>query len=117
MKKEKIENLLTLIKENPDLRIVPMVDADIIGEDFGWYMGVWGSAMIDYFVHGADTDFLTEERVYFYENDRDDVEEEIEEAIYANLPTVSEDDLQQEVKKEMKEIKWEKVIAVNITTP
>ena len=30
---EKVKELLRLVKENPDLPIVPMVDCDVVGED------------------------------------------------------------------------------------
>ena len=44
----KIKNLMKLISENPDLPIVPMVDAEIVGgDDFGVWMAEWGSARID----------------------------------------------------------------------
>jgi len=48
---EKVRRLLELIKENPDLPIVPMVDADIVsGDDFGMWMGAWGNARVDSYI-------------------------------------------------------------------
>ena len=35
------KDLLQLIKDNPDLPIIPMVDAEIAGDDNGYYMGLW----------------------------------------------------------------------------
>lgn len=41
------DELLKLIRENPDLPIVPMVDAEIVGDDYGCYLGAWGPAYVD----------------------------------------------------------------------
>ncbi len=35
---ENVKKLLELVKANPDLPIVPMVDAEICGDDYGTYM-------------------------------------------------------------------------------
>ena len=41
----KAENLLQLIKENPDLPIVPMVDQEIVADDCcTWWIGKWGKS-------------------------------------------------------------------------
>lgn len=37
------DDLFKLMQENPDLPVVPMVDADIVaGDDYGRWMGSWG---------------------------------------------------------------------------
>lgn len=40
------EKLLKLIKENPDLPIVPMVDSDVVSDDCGYWLGSFGSARL-----------------------------------------------------------------------
>lgn len=40
----KTEELLKLIKENPDLPIVPMVDSEVVQDDFGYWLGAWGAS-------------------------------------------------------------------------
>lgn len=41
---ERVSNLLQLIKENPELKIVPMVDNEVCcGDDFSYWMGRWGN--------------------------------------------------------------------------
>ena len=45
--KKNRDELFRLMKENPELPIVPMVDSEICGGDFAYYMGVWGWAEID----------------------------------------------------------------------
>lgn len=41
------EKLLKLVSENTGLPIVPMVDAEIIGDDYGYYLGSFESATVD----------------------------------------------------------------------
>lgn len=48
--KQNREELFKLIQENPDLPIVPMVDADIVADDCGYWLGAWGRASIDEYV-------------------------------------------------------------------
>ena len=46
-KKQYREELFKLMQENPDLPIVPMVDADIVADDCGYWIGAWGRASVD----------------------------------------------------------------------
>lgn len=39
--------LFRLMRENPELPVVPMVDWEITGDDNGYWLGAWGSARID----------------------------------------------------------------------
>lgn len=41
------EELFKLMQENPDLPIAPMVDADIVEDDCGYWLGAWGRASVD----------------------------------------------------------------------
>src|SRR5690554_4846945 len=64
--KQNIDTLLTLIKENPGLEILPMVDSDIVESDeYGWWVGDWGFAEIDEYWCGEGGD----ERIYFKSED------------------------------------------------
>lgn len=41
------EELFRLMRENPDLPVVPMVDTEVVADDaFAWWMGSWGSAQV-----------------------------------------------------------------------
>lgn len=40
------EMLLKLITENPELPVIPLVDADVVGDDYGNWIGMWGRAEI-----------------------------------------------------------------------
>ena len=39
--------LFRLMRENPELPVVPLVDWEITGDDNGYWLGAWGSARID----------------------------------------------------------------------
>ena len=61
-----IEKLLELVKENPDLPIVPMVDGEIAADDCGYWMGKWGDCKIEEY-------YLGEEKLHFKDDDEENV--------------------------------------------
>lgn len=49
------DELFRLMRENPDLPVIPFVDADVIGgDDFGMWMGSWSGATIDEYLMPKD---------------------------------------------------------------
>lgn len=36
------DELFRLMRENPDLPVVPMVDGELSGDEYGYYTGAWG---------------------------------------------------------------------------
>lgn len=108
--KEHTEQLFTLIKENPTLRIVPMVLSEIVAsDDHGWWMGSFGKSSIEEI-------YLADERIYIRSEDEDElIENEIEDLdAQIDLP----DDVAREKAKEFVDrYEWEKVIAVKIGLP
>ncbi len=46
---EKFKELLKLVEENPDLPILCMVDGDVVGEDYGYWMASIGTATVGEF--------------------------------------------------------------------
>lgn len=40
------EKFVQLVKENPDLPIVPMVDYEVVNEDYGWWVGSFGHCSV-----------------------------------------------------------------------
>ena len=46
------------MNENPNLEVVPMVDSEIVGDGFGWWLGSFGKVEIDEI-------FSDNEKVYF----------------------------------------------------
>ncbi|MBD5112106.1 MAG: hypothetical protein HDT42_06155 [Ruminococcaceae bacterium] len=49
-----IKTLLELIKENPELPILPMVDSEIVGDGYGRWSGTWGAARVDRYLTTND---------------------------------------------------------------
>lgn len=61
-----IEKLLELVKENPDLPIVPMVDGAIAQDDGGYWMGSWGDCEVTEYYCG-------QEKIHFKQDDEENV--------------------------------------------
>lgn len=108
----KIEKLVKLVQENPDVEVMAMVETDVVGCDYARYGGFIGESRLDeYYCEG--------ERIYFAE-DYDELEEEVQERIWLdcqekNKP-ISDDELEKLTEREMDRLKWKKVIVVNIDT-
>ena len=61
-----IKDLLTLIQENPDLPIVPMVDQEIVADEcYTWWLGKWGRCEKTKYYSGR-------EYIHFYDDDVED---------------------------------------------
>lgn len=102
------EELFKLMQENPELPVVPMVDYEIIGEDYGRWLGAWGSSYIGEYLVG-------EEEVYFRDdNDPSEVERLICERQGEEIFTLLNDE---EAKETYAEMPWIKAIIVNIDLP
>jgi hypothetical protein len=107
----KHEELFKLIKENPELEIVPMVDSEVVsGDDYSSWMGAWGKSRLDEYYCG-------DERIYF----GDDKEDLMQELIDNNYDNKWEGKTDEEMETMAKEIvngyEWIKCIAVRIETP
>ena len=108
---ENTKNLLELIQQNPDLPIVPMVDAEIVnGDDWGRWMGSFGAARVDeYLIPPQDY-----EPVIFKSDD--DVFDTLEKVLpgeeFDALPESEE-----ECRKIYDALPWTKAIIVNIGLP
>ena len=62
-----IEEFLQLVKENPDLPIIPMVDSEIVADDCcTWWMGSWGRSRVTGYYMGRD-------HIHFQDDDEEDV--------------------------------------------
>lgn len=112
MKKETIvtnphlAELLALMKENPHLPIVPMVDSEVVADDtWGYWLGSWSTASVDKYYSG-------EERIYFYnENDMEDLLVEVKGWDWYD------DASDEDVLEVYRSLPWVKCIMVYITTP
>lgn len=101
-----LAHLLDLMKQNPHLPIVPMVDAEIVADDtYGYWLGSWSTASLDKYYKG-------EERVYFYDEcDPEDLVVEVKGWDWYD--TASEEDIMEVYHS----LPWTKCIVVFITTP
>lgn len=107
--KGKINFLLQLILENPDLRVVPVVDTQIVADDgYAWWSASWG---------GASVDEIFEEDESFYIRSIDE-EELINDAIENSAYNLLRTDEENEAwgKGVVNAYEWEKVIIVYIRT-
>lgn len=106
--REKVMNLLTLIEQNPDLRIVPMVETEVVADDgWAWWIASWGSASVEEI-------YNDDERVYIRSEDEDELVERLADTIEFTEDLHDEEALKR-AEDEVKNYDWEKVIAVKIT--
>lgn len=101
---ENVQKLLELIKEHPDLPIVPMVDSEVVADDYcSYWMGHWGHCQVSEYLLG-------EERIWFKDADPEDVISDVKGyEFWENLPD-------EKVDAEFDALGWIKCIAVYITT-
>jgi len=67
MSKERLDEFLNLVKENPDLPIVPMVYYDVVGDDtYSWWLADWGRSEVTEYYEGR-------EKIHFKDDDEEDV--------------------------------------------
>lgn len=102
-----VNELLELIKENPELEIVPMVDSEVGGGDYSYYKGEWGSAEIDEY-HCLD------ERIYFKKHDFEELVEDYIDNNYEYYRNLGDDELQEIAEREASNLEWKKAIVVYI---
>ena len=107
--RENREELFKLMREHPELPVVPMVDSEIVADDCGYWMGAWGRSTID--------EYLISERAerIFYKSDDDvfDVlERHLSDEEFDALPESEE-----ECRPYYDALPWVKAIIVYINLP
>lgn len=40
------KKLIELVQQNPELSVIPMVDGELCGDDYAWYVGSFGTARV-----------------------------------------------------------------------
>lgn len=114
---ERVSNLLQLIKENPELKIVPMVDNGVCcGDDFSYWMGRWGKAKVEEIYLSNDAVHFSSEYDELVEKYADNLFDEL----YPERKTLTDDEDREIIKQATKivdELNWEKVILVYIELP
>ena len=100
------EELFRLMKENPDLPVVPMVDSEIVADDCcSYWMGSWGRCEVTEYVSGN-------ERVFFKDDDEDAVLDGFEEYRFK-----WEDWPDEKITETFNSLPWVKCIVVYINLP
>ena len=61
------ERLIDLIKNNPSLPVVPMVDEEIVGDDsYRWWLGSWGRCEVTRYYRGRES-------IHFSDDDEENI--------------------------------------------
>ena len=105
------DELFKLMQENPELPVLPFVDGEIVaGDDFGTWMGSWGSARVDEYIFPPQ-DY---EPVIFKSDDDvfGTLEQCLPEAEFEALP-----ENESECRPFYDALPWVKAIVVNINLP
>lgn len=112
---EYTKELLELIRQNPDLPILPMVDSEIVAEDgYNWWLGSFGHSSIDEYVL---TEYHGEER-YFRRDEQDLIEEYIaEDVIDCESENLSDEEIEKRAHEIAEALPWKKAILVWIGLP
>ena len=106
------EKFLRLVKQNPDLPIVPMVEEDVVADNCSsWWRGYWGTCEINEYYVGR-------ERVHFKDDDEENVLNDMVGCKYSETKDGRDIyDLSDEEWKELfNSLDWVKAIVVYITT-
>lgn len=103
------EELFKLMRENPDLPVVPMVDSEIVADDCGYWLGAWGRAYVDEYVLAERA-----ERMLFKSDDDvfDALEKYMSDEEFEGLP-----DSEEECRPYYDKLPWTKAIIVYINLP
>lgn len=105
--KKKIEELLELICQRPDLPIIPMVDSEIVCDDgYARWRGSWGAASITKYLCG-------EEQIFFFD-DEDDITDVMVEVVGHDSYEAMTDE---EALEAYRALPWTECIAVDINLP
>lgn len=108
IQKENVTILLNLIKENPELRILPMVDCDVIASDeYTSWVGSFGKAEVDLIWNDGERIYInSHDEEELIQNELDDIDRTIDDSIAEAL-----------AEEIVKNYNWEKVIVVWIGLP
>lgn len=112
----KTEKFLRLVKENPDLPIIPMVDSAVVADDdYCSWLGSFGDCRVDSYVYFT---YYGEERFFTRDCDEDVLQEYFEEQIADELGA---DDIYEYIeklaRKKIEKLPWVKAIIVDIDLP
>lgn len=109
----RIEELLKLVQENPDLPIIPIVDAEEVSDDiYNYWIGGWGHSKVTEY-------YVGEEEIHFRDDDEEEVLSDMVGCKCYCTPDGSDitDISEKEWDELYRSIPWKKAIVVYITTP
>ena len=109
----KIEGLLKLISENPDLEIIPLVHEEIVADDsYTYWLGSWGRSEIAEY-------YLGREKIHFKDDDEEDILNDLEGREYGcdHNGTDIYDLSDEEWDALYASVPWKKAIVVHIESP
>ena len=110
IQQKEVNTLIRLMKENPTLRVLPMVNTEVVGsDDYSWWTGVFGRVELD-------ECWSDEERVYIRSSDEEELVEMALEGIESSEEFVNFSEEQREAmaEDEVNKLGWEKIIALSI---
>lgn len=111
---KKTEELKELIKENPDLPIVVLVDSDVVADDS---YAAWFAPDVRFHIGQilSVENHIVEDRTF---TDRDDFEDEVILFVDDAYPGLSQEEQDEQVQRIMKEYEpyWKKCICIHATT-
>lgn len=106
------DQLFVLMKEYPDLPIIPVVEGDIVADDcYTWWIGHWGRSE-------KTAVYIGREMIHFIDDDEEDVLADMIGCKYYETPDGRDiTDISDEEWNELyASIPWEECIVVYITT-
>lgn len=110
------QEFIKLVQENPDLPIVPMVDAEIVcGDDYGWWLGSFGCCEITEYVC---VEMYGEDR-FVARDDQDEIEEYFADKILNEDESdyLSDEQVERMAHEQAEALDWIKAIIMWIRTP
>ena len=106
--KQDVIILLNLIKENPELPIIPMVSTECVFDDsHGYWMAEWSKAKVTKYL-------VSDDRVYQYDEDFESLVEAWMDNKYEEYDDFSDNELEELAKKIINSYKWVDAIIVYI---
>lgn len=112
IQQENLNKLIRLMKENPELRVIPMVDQEVVNsDDYCYWAASFGEPRIDY-IWGDD------ERIYFKDDEEDLIEKKrdsmVDEEEFKNF---TDEEFDKYAEDYVENLEWEKIITLNIELP
>lgn len=110
IQQDNLKILIDLMKDNPTLEVIPMVDSDVVGsDDYNCWSGKFGKAELD-------ETWSNDERIYFKSWDEEELIDNAMDDFSFNpkLDKLSDEELTKMAEERVDSLEWEKVIVLRI---